>query len=197
MPKQKRGTDWRGPGYEKCKWQAEQLWQDSDAPAYLAYWKPRIEDVAVRMVTDYTLPTSCMDDLISNGLLALAQVPPANRWSGKYVYMAIINRMRRGLKQAKTRWSRFELWGEIPESHHPVAPDGINDRLTLESLVVQLDGDQLTATRMQLAGCTEDEIATFLSVTVKQAKEILAAAVETMRKRIKRGVLIGGTQQES
>lgn len=182
LKRKKKGTDWRTPGYAKCRWQKSQRWRKSDEAAYFAYFKPRIEDVAVRMVRDYRLPESCKDDLISDGLLALARVPKENRWSGKYVYQAIVNRMRDGLQQARTRWSRFELWAEMP--YEPHAPDGINGRIEIRQMVTMLEGQQQRVIELHLAGHEHKEIAVTLGITTADVKASWEAACAHIRERI-------------
>jgi DNA-directed RNA polymerase specialized sigma24 family protein len=162
-------------------WQKGRAWRKSDEQAYFDYFKPQVVKVAAKMILDYRLPESSKDDLISDGLLALARVPKENRWSGKYVYTAIINRMRDGLQQARTRWSRYELWAELPEV---AAPDGIDGRIAMRELVDGLEGVQADVVVLFLQGYDNKEIAKLLKVDPAVAKEAYLQAVELMRQRI-------------
>lgn len=180
--RRKRGTDWRTKEYEKPLWQKALKWRKSDEQAYFDYFKPRIEEVAVKMVRDYRLPDSCLDDLMSDGLLALARIPKENRWSGKYVFTAIVNRMRDGLSQAKTRWSRFELWAEVPDTLH--APDGIDGRIAIRQMVSMLEGFESQVVELHLQGFETKEIAVKLGVQPAAVKCAWDSAAANIRQRI-------------
>ena len=132
------------------------------------------------MVRDYRLPQSNYDDLMSDGMLALARVPKTARWNSNYVWRAIVNRMRGGLRSAKKRFYRFELWASVPDTQF--APHNTVASLTLETLVKELRGREGFIVRMYLKGNTEREIAKRLRMTVADAKVLMDAAISTMQR---------------
>jgi DNA-directed RNA polymerase specialized sigma24 family protein len=170
---QKRGTSWV---------KKKDIYSAVDDAGYFEHWKPKIEEVAHKMVHDYRLPDSNLDDLISDGILALTRVPKESRWNSKYVWVAIQNRMRDGLQQAKTRWSRFELWAELPDTIP--APDGINNRVALKQIVSTLEGLEANVVNLYLYGYDDREIAFRLGVQLPEVKAAMLTAVSSMRSRI-------------
>jgi len=168
----KRGTSWVDP---------KKIYSRVDDDGFVQHWKPIIEGIATKMIRDYRLPDSNFDDLLSDGLLALCRVPKDARWNSKYVWMAVVNQMRRCLQNSRTRFSRYELWGNVPDTQH--STDGHSDRLELDTLVRELRGEEGLVIKLFIAGKTEREIADYIGGSVKEAKMFLSAAVQSMRRQ--------------
>ena len=189
MPK-KRGTSWV---------KKSAIYSDISDDGFVAHWKPKVEEIARKMIYDYNLPDSCFDDFMSDGMNALARVPVESRWNAKYVWMAIRNKLITQLKSARTRLSRLGYWGELPlDGEHldpaqriaiPVAPDGINTRIFLESCVIRLEEPNKQVVTLYLNGYTEKESAALLGITPQEIKTRMEAAILTMRDHATRVLL--------
>lgn len=167
----KIGTSWVDP---------RSVYSAVDDVGFVQHWKPIIEKIAATMVRSYHLPESNLDDLMSSGMLGLCRVPKDARWNANYVWRLVRNTMITELRKSTLRYSRFELWGNPPDTQ--AAKDGIHDRLSIEFLVTNLSGREGHVTKLFLAGYTDIEIARDIGSTVRDAKLLLTAAIATMQK---------------
>ena len=191
MPR--RGTSWVAK---------KDQYSRTDDEGFFAHWKPVVEGIAKRMIVDYRLSSSNFEDFLSDGMLALNNVPQEARWNANYVRTAIRSKLITQLHSAKTRRLRLEYWDEYKETPSvvdfnqladfdptlalkvrplPVAPDGIDMRLTLKACVDSLEGTENIVVRLQLAGLTEREIGQRLKLETAKVKQILASALSHMQ----------------